>query len=122
MQNSKLLKILQTFSEKEKKLFLKFVHSPFFNQNEHVCKFATYLLASAKHRKAKPYKEEETEYWEKSRVFAALYPERKFDAKGDTDIRLLMSYLFRLLKKFMNYQNQSNHLIVNSFGFTEQLF
>ena len=122
MQNSKLLKILQTLSDKEKKLFLKFVHSPFFNENEQICKFANYLLASAKHQKIKPYEEGETNYWEKSRVFAALYPDRKFDAKGDTDIRLLMSYLFRLLKKFLMYQSSFNNLIENKLAFAEELF
>lgn len=101
MQNSKLIKVIQTFTDKEKKLFLKFVHSPYYNENEKVCQFANYLLASKDAKKTFSSPEMEEKFFKKEQIFVALYPDRKFDAKADTDIRLLMSYLFRLLKKFL---------------------
>jgi len=86
MQTSKLVRLFSTLSSYDRLAFEKFLHSPYFNQREDVIRLFDLLCQT-------PVAE-----LEKEAVFSQLFPEQSYD---DQQLRLVMSYLFRLLEHFL---------------------
>lgn len=92
MDNSKLISLLQTFSKKELREFSDFVASPFFNKNEELIRFYTYLRKYAPHFPLKKIA--------RRTVYAALYPDKAYD---DKQLNYLMSFLLKLSEEYISY-------------------
>ncbi len=90
MHNSKLISVLKTFSEREKKKFDEFVCSPYFNKNSNATKLYRYLL------KYSP--DYSSEKLEKEAVYAGIFPGRSYNLKI---MKNLMTELLRLAERFM---------------------
>lgn len=84
MQSSNLYQLIQSFSTAEQKSALRFLQSPYFNQRSDITRLFEQLSA--------------TPAPEKNQIWPAIYPGEAFD---DTRFRLLMSYLNRLLERFL---------------------
>lgn len=94
MTDSKLIKILRTFSEKEFRDFEKFVDSPYFSMGRDLSGFFKSL---------KPfYPEFESKNFSTEKIFSILFPEKKFNEKTSGNIlHKLSSELFKLTREFM---------------------
>lgn len=93
MKNTKLIKILRTFSKDELKSFRSFVDSPFFNkEGKYVLRFFDELVKS--------YPEFDTEIVARDRLHYILYPSKSYD---DDTMRKLSSSLQKLAEEFLNY-------------------
>ena len=100
MQQSNLYQLIQTFSALEQKSAQRFLESPFFNHRQDIN-----LLFQLLCREKNP---------DKLHIWSAIYPGERFD---DTRLRLLMSYLNRLLETFLlveqhREKNLSNRLLL----------
>ncbi|MCB0663934.1 MAG: hypothetical protein KDC24_14400, partial [Saprospiraceae bacterium] len=93
MKNSRLFQVLAGLSPTQHNAFQRFLHSPYFNTREDLIELYTYI--------AQHLGEQDTEF-EKEKVFIAIYPGEVFD---DTKLRLTMSYLNKLLEKFLITEN-----------------
>ncbi len=91
MDNSNLYQLIQSFSSTEQKSAARFLESPYFNQRQDISRLFTLLC-----RDKAP---------EKGRIWAEIYPGEPFDA---TRLRLLMSYLNRLLESFLLVEQQGD--------------
>jgi hypothetical protein len=89
MKRSKLLLLLQQLDSQQQKHFLRFLKSPFFNENQDLIKLYEFLTANV----ALPPKKEHT--WK------AIFPKRPFD---DQDFRHLCSHLLRQVLEFHSWQ------------------
>lgn len=90
MNNSKLIKVLKTFSPKELQKWEAYVLSPFFNTNKKVFPLMIYLL--------KKIPSGDISAFEKKEIFKKVYPSRSYD---ENYLRKQFSILFQLLKKYL---------------------
>ncbi len=86
MQKSKLKQVVNQLNSQDIRNLRKFLHSPFFNQRQDVVDLFEYLIL-------------EKESLEAEKVFTKLFPSDAFDA---TKLRLVMSYLFRQIEKYLS--------------------
>ncbi len=84
MQTSNLYQLVQSLTATEQKSALRFLQSPYFNQRRDITRLFELLAAAPAP--------------EKSLLWPEIYPGETFD---DTRFRLLMSYLNRLLERFL---------------------
>ncbi|MEM1322654.1 MAG: hypothetical protein AAGG75_20485 [Bacteroidota bacterium] len=89
MEKSKLLRVLQSLDKKEWRQLQQFLQSPFFNQRQDLNSLFELLREGLKQEQSLPTKEE---------LFRKIYPQQAFSV---TNFDLLMSYLFRLVKRFL---------------------
>jgi hypothetical protein len=92
MQSSNLYALIQTFDNKEQKAARRFLESPYFNQREDILQLYHLLCR--------------LEVPDKTVVWQHIYPDETFD---DTRLRLLMSYLNRLLETFLLISQQTSN-------------
>lgn len=90
MEKSKLIVVLKTFTKDEIKSFNDFVRSPFFNNETVLIKLADYLQ--------KHHPTYNSPQIEKEKVFAFLYPGKKYN---DGLMRNIISDLLRLAEEFL---------------------
>jgi len=91
MKKSKLIALLQTFSDKEIKRFVEFAQSPWFNKSKNLCRFCE-LLA-----KAYPHFEESS--IEKAHLYAQVFGVGK--PYHDATLRNLVSDAMSLANRFL---------------------
>lgn len=91
MHNTKLVQIVSTFSQKERKRLEKLFRSPFFNENQQLIALIQYLVANLEKNKK--------EILEKEIVFAHIYPEEKYN---ELKMRRLISDAFQLVEQFIS--------------------
>lgn len=110
MNNSRLVYVLQALSKSELKTLKKFVASPLYNQREDVVLLLDYLSKhlSPDKRKAR----------EKQVVFAKVFPKQAYN---EDKISYAMSYLFKLLKQFLAWQNWQNSTVHQQFHLVQSL-
>ncbi|MEN0051377.1 MAG: hypothetical protein AAF806_30205, partial [Bacteroidota bacterium] len=89
LEQSKLFLVLNRLSKKEIKQFEQFLESPYFNQRVDLC----LLLSTWQRHRGKGLSAEQ--------LYKAIYPKREFK---EQELRLLMSYLFRLVEQFLMCQ------------------
>lgn len=82
-QQTKLLRLLETFSAEELRDFKKYLQSPFFNARPECLRLLNALLPGLKSGRTPP---------EKAALFCRVFPERPFD---DHRLRMTMSFLYR---------------------------
>lgn len=97
MKNSKLIKILWTFSEKELTKLGEFVHSPFFNHHQKVIPLLHYFQ--------KIFPEPPVKALEKAVIFKKCYPKRAFE---ENYLRKQFSILYQLVQQFLIQQELEN--------------
>lgn len=90
MQNSRLIKILETFSKKELRNFSKFLNSPFFNTRSDLIQLFEILEKGLSEKKKN---------LDKTVVFEKLFPGKAYNS---TNFNLLRSYLQKLLEEFLS--------------------
>lgn len=90
MENTRIIELLKTFSEKEMNGMSDFVASGYFNQNENVVKLFSILK--------KYYPEFESEMLSKEKVFLKIFGKNKYN---DEKMRTLISNLTKLCKKYL---------------------
>lgn len=96
MKDSRLLILLKTLSNKEWREMDRFVRSGYFNRNEEVLRLWELLYESLQGLGIVP---------EKHTLFRQLFPE---DSQySDQQMRLLMSYLLKLLESFLVQQEEA---------------
>ena len=90
MNNSRLLFVLKKLDRDAKKSFLSFLQSPFFNRRQDVCRLGEQVIdAMDKH----------PQNLQKAKVWTKVYPGQIYN---DQKMRLLMSYTFKLLEKYLS--------------------
>ncbi len=97
MVDSRLYQLFDSFSKKEIRELKKFVHSPFFNQRDHVSHLFDYLVECKFERKQIPTSEQ---------AFGVLFPKTTYD---DHKLRLSMSLLNKTLEKYLVWQQVEMH-------------
>ena len=95
MKNSKLIKLIQTFSNKETKAFQYFIESPYFNKKKE-------LILLFKYIKSTLNEEPVLEILDKKVVYAAITDEKAYN---DKHLNHAMSQLFQLAEHFLSIQN-----------------
>lgn len=101
MEKNKLLRTLLALHSTELKSFREFLDSPYFNKREDVRVFYKILLPFIRKKKTIPKPEKCFKI-----IYGAPYDDQKF--------RLLKSYLFRLLKKFIIVEEVINDKLNNA--------
>jgi hypothetical protein len=102
MQNSQLVQLLQAFSPQEKKEIRRFLNSPYFNTRTDTLRLFEYGCT--------------TKNWDKEAVKSAVFGQ---PTTSDEQLRLLMTYLMRLLetwiaqKEFDENTTQQNLLLAS---------
>ena len=91
MQNSNLFQLVQSFSRAEQKSARRFLRSPYFNHRSDLISLFEQLCC--------------VDLPEKTKIWQEIYPGVPFD---DTEMRLLMSYLNRLLETFLLVESQAS--------------
>ncbi len=94
MISSKAIDLVLTFSEEEFRKFGLYVNSPYFNNENIQVKFYTILK--------KYYPNFENRNFEKEKVFAKLYPGKKYN---DGVMRNILSGMLGLAEEFLTIQN-----------------
>lgn len=97
MKKSKLIEGFQSLSKPEQNRFKKFVYSPYHNKHEEVQLLLDYLLETTE-----PTQEE---------AFQAIFPQQTFKAQK---VRNTMSYLQKLLDKFLLYEALEEDAVLQS--------
>ena len=92
MNNNQLLTYLKSLSKTELQQFRDFVYSPYFNKH-----LKTQELFYG-HLKTKNWR---SAIFEKEKVYSKLFPGQSYD---DQELSNVISYLLRLLKKFLAFQ------------------
>jgi hypothetical protein len=93
MQNTKLIKLLRTFSETEIRKFREFVNSPYFNKNKHVVSLAENILKYHPGFENKKLNEEN--------IFKSVYKNESYDYYK---LKNIISDLLSLAMMFLRYQ------------------
>src|SRR5687768_5079127 len=93
-QSGNLIQFLKVFSKEEMKELSKFVSSPFHNNRSEVTNFFEVMK--------KFHPDFDQPAFTKENIFAALYPEKKYQ---DDVIRRLSSNLFKLAEEYAAYKN-----------------
>lgn len=100
MISSKAIDLLKTFSGEEFRKFGLFVNSPYFNKEAILCRFYDIL------KKHYPYFDNRN--FEKEKVFAKLYPGKKYN---DGVMRNILSGMLDIEENFIRIQNlQGNEI------------
>lgn len=92
MENSLLITALGSLDKKERKQFELWVNSPFYNQRADVSLVYQYLSDCLWQSQITP---------DKQVLFQRLYPDDTYD---DHKVRIVMSFLHKLLEQFFQYQ------------------
>ena len=109
MKNSRLFEVLSHLSVSDRKKLRKFVASPYFNQRSDLVALLEMLL---KYLSAKPVKVPT-----KAEIFHQLLPNEALDL---TKLRLLMSYLLKLIEQYLVFnqleenQNVRNQALIKA--------
>lgn len=93
MKKSRLEQLIAQFSKKELKNLQKFVASPYFNSQRGLSELLSY------------YVNNQAPVLNKVAAYQVIFPNKKFD---ETDFRLHKSYLFRLIEKYIAYEEIKN--------------
>lgn len=102
MEKSKLIQVLRTFSVSELREFKDFVASPFFNKNQELVLFYSYLKKVAPKFSIKKIKKEI--------AYKAIFPNKKYDEKH---LKYLMSFLLKLAEEFIGLKKyQSRNILL----------
>jgi len=114
MKDSKLVKILKTFSEQEFSEFEKFTDSPFFCNSKILPEFLKFIKQF--------YPDFNDEKFNAELIFNELYPGKIFESKTSENlIHKLSSELFKLCKEFLihsklkNDDNRRKYYLLESF-------
>ena len=91
MFHSQLLKVFNTFSQKEKKELRKFVRSPIYNLRQDIITLTDYLEKA----------DNNPHQLLRERAFAAVFPNQNFQY---SELRHLMSYTLKVFKDFLMYK------------------
>lgn len=107
LKNTRLIKILRTFSKDELKSFRRFVDSPFFNrEGKYVLRFFDEIV--------KGYPEFDSSHCASEQLHEVLYPDNEYN---DDTMRKLSSSLQKLAEDFLNFscyrENDSFREILN---------
>ncbi len=94
MKKSKLIDILSTFEKEDKKQFLDFIMSPFFNKKEELITFYKIII--------KYYPEFPLHKVDRQYIYKKMYPNTDYNEKK---LGYLMSYLSKLAEQYLAYQN-----------------
>jgi hypothetical protein len=94
MENTKLIKLLRTFSKDELRNFESFIRSPFFNNGRYLVKFFEEI------KKFEP--KFSSRHFTKERIYAKLQPSVKYN---DAYMRKLISNLTKLADEFLIYNS-----------------
>ena len=89
MKDSRLINILEKLSSSERRSFAKFLDSPYFNKRQDLIQLNAWLNQQLQSAKPKLLKQE---------AWRFVFPKKAFD---DTNCRLMMSYLTKLLEQFL---------------------
>lgn len=110
MQKSRLLELFKSLNKVEVKKLRKWVRSPFFNQREDVILLFDYLDKNRPFDKpAKVHREY---------IFSKIFPNEQYDEKK---IGYAQSFLLTEIKKFIAYEEFSNHQIQSQILLTKNL-
>jgi len=104
MNQSRLVKHLQSLPTRERDRFQQFVHSPYFNQHEKTVALLEVIYEA--------FETDNPELLDKKVVFHRLFPGKTFD---DQPIHNLMSYLKKLYHRFLAVEHTEQQ------PYTEQL-
>ena len=99
MINSKLIQLISTFSKSELRAFQDFVASPYYNKNQDLVRFYSYLKKCAPEFSEKKIRRE--------KVYQSIFPKKAYNEK---EMNYLMSFLLKLSEKFIGlryYEQQS---------------
>jgi len=96
MQKSLIWDVIKQFSTQEWRDFRRFLMSPYFNTRKDLLLLFEYLMEN-RSLPIPPSRE---------LVFAEVFPEKKFDR---TEMRLMLSYFFRLLEQFLRIENNEKN-------------
>jgi len=110
MKDSKLVKILVTFSKEEWKEFEKFAASPYFNKGRNYIPFLKFLK--------KFYPKFDSEKLTRENVYKILYPGRKYK---DYVIFSMTSGLYHLAEEFLIQKNDEGNLFKKEISLLNQL-
>ena len=104
MRSSQLYKILGSLEGIQLNALERFLVSPYFNPREDVIKLVSYYKIEIKKARPKLAPQE---------VFEQIYPDDQFD---DQRLRLLLSKVFKLVKRFLFYEfaEKDEFLVQNS--------
>ncbi len=112
MKNSKLVSIIQTLKEDERRQFSRFINSKLFNQHKNVVLLFEYIRSKLRYR---------TSVMDKTMAFEQLFPNEPYN---DKKIRDVMSYLLKVLEQFLAYQelyqNKPSELIALSTSYRKR--
>ncbi len=101
MENSKLIQLFRTFTEKESRDFSKFVSSPFFNQNKEVEEFYKQIRKRMGGGNSKKM--------ERQQIMSKVYPTMKFCEKK---YKYISNLLLKLAEQYISYTEiESRNLI-----------
>lgn len=104
MYQSRLLKIIERLSPRQKEQFKNFVCSPYFNQHEKTTQLLSLIYEAL---------EDTEQSLDKKKIFQQLFPKQTFD---EQKLHNIMSYLQRLYHQFLAFQ------ALESKPFVEQLY
>lgn len=110
MKNTKLAKLLSTFSKQEISKFGDFVKSPYFNKNKNVIRLAEVMLPY--------YPEFDSEQLEEHSIFSKTFGEGAFDY---FKIKNIVSDLFALAVSFLKFSNVQKKDIDNEITLLSEL-
>ena len=85
MRKSKLIRVISQLNGRDIRNLRKFLRSPFFNHRKDVIDLFEYLIRGK-------------DKYQAEKIFVNLFPDEKFN---DVKLRLVMSYLFRLVEKYL---------------------
>lgn len=103
MEKSKLIELLKSFQPTDFRRFREFVASPYFNKNEDLIRFLSYLEDQAPDFPFGKIKKEG--------VFQLLFPQEAYDKKK---MAHLMNYLLRLGEQFLAVERyQKEEMLIN---------
>jgi hypothetical protein len=95
MNNSNLIDLLRRFDTHQKKRFLDFIDSPYFNSHAKTAELGHYLLDEIPSFTSKNL--------QKERIFQAMFPEKTYD---DRFFSNLMSRLLKLAYRFLGKSDE----------------
>lgn len=110
MNNSSLIKLLQSFSKKEIIELREFLASPFFNKRQSVIKLFNII--------SKYHPEFRSEMISKEKVFEKLFPGKKYN---DNLYRVLTHHLTELTKEYLSYSGFRKNSQEVSFHLSKEL-
>lgn len=99
MQDSKLVSMLRQLTSRERKRFVEFVQSPYFNKHERLMALADYLYTALS-------EEGSADDLDRHRVYAHVCPTEAYNEQKLAD---LQSYLVKLLERFLSIERYENN-------------